>query len=87
MSGEGLSFGNRGAGEFDATGFLLYTVPVEGCRLAEPGGWIVTDEDTGQTTHRGVFAAGDNTGESQLAVVAIAEGRRVTSSIHRYLSS
>jgi len=53
----------------------------------EPGGWIITDEDTGQTTRRGVFAAGDNTGESQLAVVAIAEGRRVAASIHRYLSS
>ena len=53
----------------------------------EPGGWIIADEDTGQTTRRGVFAAGDNTGESHLAVIAIAEGRRVASSIHRYLSS
>ena len=53
----------------------------------EPGGWIIADEDTGQTTRRGVFAAGDNTGESQLAVVAIAEGREVAASIHRYLSA
>lgn len=53
----------------------------------EPGGWIITDEETGQTTRRGVFAAGDNTGESHLAVMAIAEGRRVAASIHRYLSS
>lgn len=53
----------------------------------EPGGWVITDEDTGQTTRRGVFAAGDNTGESHLAVIAIAEGRRVAASIHRYLSS
>ena len=53
----------------------------------ESGGWIVSDEGTGQTTCRGVFAAGDNTGESHLAVVAILEGRKVAASIHRYLSS
>jgi glutamate synthase (NADPH/NADH) small chain len=53
----------------------------------EPGGWIVSDEETGQTTRRGVFAAGDNTGESHMAVFAIAEGRKVAASIHRYLSS
>jgi len=53
----------------------------------EPGGWIVSDEETGQTTRRGVFAAGDNTGESHMAVVAILEGRKVAASIHRYLSS
>ena len=53
----------------------------------EPGGWIVSDEETGQTTCRGVFAAGDNTGESHMAVVAILEGRKVAASIHRYLSS
>jgi len=53
----------------------------------EPGGWIISDEETGQTTRRGVFAAGDNTGDSQLAVVAIAEGRKVAASIHRYLGT
>ncbi len=52
----------------------------------ETEGWIVSGEETGQTTRRGVFAAGDNTGQSQLAVVAIAEGRRVAVSIHRYLN-
>lgn len=50
----------------------------------EPEGWIVADEK-GRTTRPGIFAAGDNTGEWQLAVVAIAEGRRVAASIHRYL--
>jgi glutamate synthase (NADPH/NADH) small chain len=53
----------------------------------EPGGWIVSNEETGQTTRHGVFAAGDNTGTSQLAVVAIAEGRKVAASIHQYLST
>jgi glutamate synthase (NADPH/NADH) small chain len=53
----------------------------------EPGGWIIGDEETGQTTRRGVFAAGDNTGEAQLAVAAIAEGRKVATSIHQYLGT
>ena len=53
----------------------------------EPGGWIITEAETGHTTRRGVFAAGDNTGESHLAVMAIEEGRRVAASMHRYLSS
>jgi len=52
-----------------------------------PGGWIISDKETGQTTRRGVFAAGDNTGQSQLAVVAIAAGRRVAAGIQQYLSS
>ena len=49
-------------------------------------GWIVTDRQTGQTTRDGVFAAGDNTGQSYLAVMAIAEGRRVAARIHEYLT-
>ena len=49
-------------------------------------GWIITDEATGQTTREGVFAAGDNVGRMHLAVIAIAEGRKVAASIHRYLS-
>lgn len=53
----------------------------------EPGGWIVSNEETGQTTRYGVFAAGDNTGASQLAVVAIVEGRKVAASIHQYLGT
>jgi glutamate synthase (NADPH/NADH) small chain len=48
-------------------------------------GWIVTDTETGQTTREGVFAAGDITGQSYLAVMAIADGRRVAASIHEYL--
>ncbi len=49
-------------------------------------GWIVTDGETGQTTREGVFAAGDVTGRSYLAVMAIAAGRRVAAGIHEYLS-
>ena len=51
----------------------------------EPGGWMISDSETGETTRRGVFAAGDNTGQSQLAVIAIAKGRKVATSIHEYL--
>ncbi len=53
----------------------------------DPTGWIVRDPETGQTTRSGVFAAGDNTGKSHLAVLAIAEGRKVAAGIHQYLST
>jgi glutamate synthase (NADPH/NADH) small chain len=49
-------------------------------------GWIVTDETTGQTTREGVFAAGDNVGKLHLAVIAIAEGRKVAAGIHQYIA-
>jgi glutamate synthase (NADPH/NADH) small chain len=49
-------------------------------------GWIVYDEETGQTTRDGVFAAGDNVGKLHLAVIAIADGRKVAANIHRYLT-
>ncbi len=49
-------------------------------------GWIMTDQETGQTSRNGIFAAGDITGRSNLAVMAIAEGRRVAASMHRFLS-
>lgn len=49
-------------------------------------GWFITDEETGQTTREGVFAAGDNVGKLHLAVLAIAEGRKVAAGIHRYIS-
>lgn len=51
----------------------------------ESGGWLRVDQKTGQTTRQGVFAAGDNTGQSQLAVVAIAEARKVATAMHDYL--
>ncbi len=49
-------------------------------------GWFVTEETTGQTTREGVFAAGDNVGKLHLAVMAIAEARKVALGIHRYIS-
>jgi len=49
-------------------------------------GWIITDDETGQTTREGVFAAGDNVGKLHLAVMAIKEGRNVAAGIHRYIT-
>jgi len=49
-------------------------------------GWIITDDETGHTTREGVFAAGDNVGKLHMAVMAIAEGRKVAAGIHRHLS-
>ena len=49
-------------------------------------GWFVTEDSTGQTTREGVFAAGDNVGKLHLAVMAIAEARRVALGIHQSIS-
>jgi glutamate synthase (NADPH/NADH) small chain len=49
-------------------------------------GWLIADRETGQTDREGIFAAGDNTGRQHLAVMAIAEGRKVAASIHNFLS-
>lgn len=50
-------------------------------------GWLLVDKETGETTKPGIFAAGDNTGQSQLAVVAIAEARKVALAMHEYMIS
>jgi len=49
-------------------------------------GWFIIDESTGQTTREGVFAGGDNVGKLHLAVMAIAEGRKVARGIHKHIS-
>jgi thioredoxin reductase len=55
-----------------------------GCRLDEECGLIWVDE-TRQTSVEGVYAAGDITPNSQLAVVAAAEGAMAAIHIHRSL--
>ena len=57
-----------------------------GCRLDEECGLVWVD-DTQQTSIEGVYAAGDVTPHSQLAVVAAAEGAMAAIHIHRSLSS
>ena len=58
---------------------------IEGLEV-DAEGWIIRDDETGQTTREGVFAAGDNVGKLHLAVMAISEGRKVAAGIHRYIS-
>jgi len=57
-----------------------------GCRLDPECGLLWVD-DTQQTSVEGVYAAGDITPHSQLAVVAAAEGAKAAIHIHRSLNS
>ncbi len=57
-----------------------------GCRLDPECGLLWVDE-TQQTSVKGVYAAGDITPNSQLAVVAAAEGAMAAIQIHRSLKS
>ena len=45
------------------------------------------DPDTMRTSMRGVFAGGDNVNGADLVVTAMADGRRASEAIHRYLES
>ena len=56
-----------------------------GCRLDPECGLLWVD-DTQQTSIKGVYAAGDITPQSQLAVVAAAEGAMAAIQIHRSLN-
>jgi len=76
--------------ECDALFFNLGTEPATnfhetlGCRL-DPECGLVWVDDTQQTSVVGVYAAGDITPQSQLAVVAAAEGAMAAIHIHRSL--
>ena len=76
--------------ECDALFFNLGTEPATnfhetlGCRL-DPECGLVWVDDTQQTSVDGVYAAGDITPQSQLAVVAAAEGAMAAIHIHRSL--
>ena len=76
--------------ECDALFFNLGTEPATdfhetlGCRLDPECGLVWVDE-TQQTSVDGVYAAGDLTPRSQLAVVAAAEGAMAAIQIHRSL--
>jgi thioredoxin reductase len=76
--------------ECDALFFNLGTEPASnlhkllGCALDEESG-LVSIDDEQQTSVRGVYAAGDLTPRSQLAVVAAAEGAMAAIHIHNSL--
>lgn len=85
-----VCFDDGGALEADALFFNLGTIPASnlhemlGCRLDEECGLIWVDEEQ-QTSVEGVYAAGDITPRSQLAVVAAAEGAMAAIHIHKSL--
>lgn len=76
--------------ECDSLFFNLGTEPVSnlhemlGCRIDEDCGLVWVDEDQ-QTSVAGVYAAGDLTPKSQLAVVAAAKGAMAAIHIHKSL--
>jgi thioredoxin reductase len=76
--------------ECDALFFHLGTEPASelhtllGCKLDEACGLVWIDENQ-QTSIKGVYAAGDLTPKSQLAVVAAAEGAMAAIHIHHSL--
>ena len=78
--------------ECDALFFNLGTEPASGlhemlgCKLDEECGLVWVDDEQ-QTSVRGVYAAGDLTRQSQLAVVAAAEGAMAAIHIHKSLIS
>jgi thioredoxin reductase len=85
-----VRFDDNGVLECDALFFNLGTIPasnlqeVLGCRLDEEGGLIWVDDEQ-QTSVKGVYAAGDITPRSQLAVVAAAEGAMAAIHLHKSL--
>ena len=82
-----IIFNEGDAVECDALFFNLGTEPSSnlhemlGCKLDESCGLVWVDE-TRQTTVAGVYAAGDITPNSQLAIVAAAEGAMAAIHIH-----
>lgn len=86
-----VRFEDDDALECDALFFNLGTIPASnlhemlGCRLDEECGLVWVDEEQ-QTSVAGVYAAGDITPRSQLAVVAAAEGAMAAIHIHKSLT-
>jgi thioredoxin reductase len=85
-----VCFTDGDALEADALFFNLGTIPASnlhemlGCKLDEECGLIWVDDEQ-QTSVEGVYAAGDITPRSQLAVVAAAEGAMAAIHVHKSL--
>ena len=85
-----VRFEDGDALECDSLFFNLGTQPASdlhdmlGCRIDEECGLVWVDEEQ-QTSIAGVYAAGDLTPKSQLAVVAAAEGAMAAIHIHKSL--
>ena len=87
---ERVRFTDGTALECDAFFFNLGTFPASqlhkslACRIDEESGLVWVD-DKQQTSIEGVYAAGDITPHSQLAIVAAAEGAMAAIHIHKSL--
>lgn len=87
---ERVRFDDGNTFDCDALFFNLGTVPASDlhtqlkCQLDEECGLVRVDDEQ-QTSVRGVYAAGDLTPHSQLAVVAAAEGAMAAIHIHKSL--
>lgn len=85
-----VCFDDDAALECDALFFNLGTIPASnlhemlGCGLDEECGLVAVDDEQ-QTSVAGVYAAGDITPRSQLAVVAAAEGAMAAIHVHKSL--
>jgi thioredoxin reductase len=88
---ERVRFDDGGALDCDALFFNLGTEPASdlhsmlGCKLDEECGLVWVDAEDQQTSVAGVYAAGDLTPRSQLAIVAAAEGAMAAIHIHKSL--
>jgi thioredoxin reductase len=88
---ERVRFEDGEALECDALFFNLGTEPASdlhamlGCKLDEECGLVWVNEEDQQTSVEGVYAAGDLTPRSQLAIVAAAEGAMAAIHIHKSL--
>jgi glutamate synthase (NADPH/NADH) small chain len=49
-------------------------------------GYIITDEETGKTTKKGVWAGGDIVTGSATVILAMGAGRKAADSMHKYLT-
>ena len=63
----------------------LLTRSTEGLKLNQ-WGYIVTDEATGKTSKKGVWAGGDIVTGSATVILAMGAGRAAANSIHDYLT-
>lgn len=63
----------------------LLTKSTKGLELNK-WGYIVTDEETGKTTKKGVWAGGDIVTGSATVILAMGAGRKAADSIHQYLT-
>ena len=88
---ERVRFEDGEALECDALFFNLGTEPASelhtmlGCKLDEECGLVWVNAEDQQTSVEGVYAAGDLTPRSQLAIVAAAEGAMAAIHIHKSL--